>query len=228
MKGLFKLSFSLAFAYFITGYFSNLLLAIDGFAVASWPPAGIAVASFLLWGRKSFLGIFVGALLTSLIHLDNVVDILNWQVFFQAAAIAIAVVFQAWLGAQIIIKVIKAPLDLSSLKHSVQSLIIAGPVCCIIGASVGTSLLVFNNIIAQHAALDSFIAWWIGDSIGVLIFTPLMLAAFNYSVMRYRLQVILPSLLIYILISVSFYGAASVKKEKNIQKQEIKTLAVQD
>ncbi|MBE0419188.1 CHASE domain-containing protein [Pseudoalteromonas nigrifaciens] len=228
MKGLFKLSFSLACAYFITGYFSNLLLAIDGFAVASWPPAGIAVASFLLWGRKSFLGIFVGALLTSLIHLDNVVDILNWQVFFQAAAIAIAVVFQAWLGAQIIIKVIKAPLDLSSLKHSVQSLIIAGPVCCIIGASVGTSLLVFNNIIAQHAALDSFIAWWIGDSIGVLIFTPLMLAAFNYSVMRYRLQVILPSLLIYILISVSFYGAASVKKEKNIQKQEIKTLAVQD
>lgn len=81
MKGLFKLSFSLACAYFITGYFSNLLLAIDGFAVASWPPAGIAVASFLLWGRKSFLGIFVGALLTSLIHLDNVVDILNWQVF---------------------------------------------------------------------------------------------------------------------------------------------------
>ena len=40
--------------------------------------------------------------------------------------------------------------------------------------------------------------------------------------------VILPSLLIYILISVSFYGAASVKKEKDIQKQEAKILTVQN
>lgn len=69
MKNTFTLSFSLAFAYLCTGYFSNLLLAIDGYAVASWPPSGIALASFLLVGHRAMFGVLLGALLTNLIHL---------------------------------------------------------------------------------------------------------------------------------------------------------------
>ena len=145
MKNIFTLTFSLAFTYFITGFFSNSLLAIDGYAVASWPPSGIALAGFLLCGRRAFLGILLGALLTNLIHLDRVVDILHWQVFLQALLVSLAAILQAWLGCFIIIRIIKAPLDLSSLKHSVQSLIIAGPVCCVTAAAIGTSLLVFNS-----------------------------------------------------------------------------------
>ncbi|MGO2371511.1 CHASE domain-containing protein [Pseudoalteromonas sp. KG3] len=227
MKNIFTLTFSLAFTYFITGFFSNSLLAIDGYAVASWPPSGIALAGFLLCGRRAFLGILLGALLTNLIHLDRVVDILHWQVFLQALLVSLAAILQAWLGCFIIIRIIKAPLDLSSLKHSVQSLIIAGPVCCVTAAAIGTSLLVFNNVIPVHVAFDNFVAWWIGDSIGVLIFTPLILAAFNYAQMRHRLQVILPAILIYIVISISFYAAASVKRDKDIQKQEAKVAEVQ-
>ncbi|WP_166114006.1 CHASE domain-containing protein [Pseudoalteromonas sp. Z9A5] len=228
MKKYLLLTFSLACAYFFTGYFSNYLLAIDGYAVASWPPSGIALASFLIWGRKVFPGIMIGALFTNLIHLDKAADILQLNVLLQAIGVMLAATLQAWVGRQIIVNVIKAPLDLSSIKHSIQSLIVGGPICCTIAASVGTSLLVLNNVIPIHAAFDNFIAWWIGDSIGVLIFTPLLLAAFNYSEMRHRLQVILPSLLIYTLISISFYGAASVKKEKDSQKQEAKVLAVQN
>jgi len=228
LKQLFFITFGLACAYFFTGYFSNSLLAIDGYAVAAWPPSGIALAGFLIWGRRSFLGVFVGAFLTNFIHLENVLEIFKLSVFVHAAAVTLASTLQAWIGAQLIIKVIKAPLDLSSLKHCVQSSIVAGPLCCVFAAGVGTSLLIFNGVIPSYAWSDTFIAWWIGDSIGVLIFTPLMLAAFNYSNVNYRLQVILPSLLIYALISISFYGAASAKKEKNIQKSELKILATQD
>lgn len=226
MKNIFSLTFFLALAYFSTGYFSNALLAIDGYAVASWPPSGIALAGFLLWQKRALPGIIIGALLVNLIHLDVISDILHWQLFLQAVGVAGAIVLQAWIGCYIIVHIIKAPLDLSSLKHSIQSLIIAGPVCCVIAASIGTTLLVVNNVIPSQAALDNFIAWWIGDSIGVLIFTPLLLAAFNYAQVRHRLQVIVPSLLIYALISISFYAAASVKKEKDFQKQEAKINAV--
>ncbi|MBB1292487.1 CHASE domain-containing protein [Pseudoalteromonas sp. SR41-4] len=226
MQNIFTLTFGLTFAYFITGFFSNSLLAIDGYAVASWPPSGIALAGFLLCGRRALVGVLLGALLTNMIHLDRVADILHWQVFLQALAVSFAAVLQAWVGCYCIVKIIKAPLDLSSLKHSVQSLIIAGPACCVIAAAIGTSLLVSNNIIPVHTAFDNFVAWWIGDSIGVLIFTPLILAAFNYEQMRHRLQVILPATLIYIVISVSFYAAASVKKDKDIQKQEAKVAEV--
>ena len=65
-------------------------------------------------------------------------------------------------------------------------------------------------------ALNNFVAWWIGDSIGVLIFTPLVLAAFSYNHIQQRVQIIVPSLVIYMIICVSFYGAASVKKAKDL------------
>lgn len=227
MKNIFTLTFNLALAYFSIGYFSNLLLAIDGYAVASWPPSGIALAGFLLAGHRAAFGVVLGALLTNLTHLDRVADILHWQVFLQALCVSLAATIQAWIGCLLITRVIKAPLDLSSLKHSVQSLIIAGPVCCIIAASIGTGLLVINDVIPSSLAANNFIAWWIGDSIGVLIFTPLMLAAFNYAQVRHRLQVIVPSLLIYLVISICFYAAASVKKEKDNQKQAAKVAEIQ-
>jgi len=179
LKNIFTLTFFLASSYFLTGYFSNALLAIDGYAVASWPPSGIALAGFLLWRQRALPGVVLGGLLINLIHLDAVADILHWQVFLQAAGVAAAVVLQAWVGCYVIVKIIKAPLDLSSLRHSIQSLIVAGPICCVIAASIGTWLLVVNHVIPSHTALDNFIAWWIGDSIGVLIFTPLLLAPFK-------------------------------------------------
>lgn len=227
LKNTFILTFSLAAAYFCTGYLSNFLLAIDGYAVASWPPSGIALAGLLLFGYRAVLGVFIGAILTNLIHLDDVADIFHWQVILQAFCVSIAALLQALVGRYFIIKVIKAPLDLSSLQRSVQSLIVAGPVSCVISAVIGTSLLVINQVIPAHAALNNFITWWVGDSIGVLIFTPLLLAAFNYEKARHRLQVIVPGLIIYIVISVSFYAAASVKKEKDVQKKEAKIAEVQ-
>ena len=161
MKNVFTLSFSLACAYFFSGYLSNFLFAVNGYAVASWPPAGIALASFLLWGRRAYVGIFAGAAFVNLIHLDSVADILNWQVLLQAIGVSCAVFSQAWLGAFLITKVIKAPLNLSSLKLSIQSLMIGGPLCCVIAAGAGTILLVFNHIISSSAALSTFITWYL-------------------------------------------------------------------
>tara|TARA_Y100000780_G_scaffold209457_1_gene207006 strand:+ start:12627 stop:15323 length:2697 start_codon:yes stop_codon:yes gene_type:complete len=226
LKNLFALTLSIAFAYFLTGYLSNSLLAIDGYAVAAWPPSGIALASILLSRNRALPGVLLGAFLVNLIHLDKVTDILHWQVMLQAIGVTAASTFQAWLAYYIIIHVVKRPLELSSLKQSVQGLIIGGPLCSLIAASTGTALLVINNVIPSYAALNNFIAWWIGDSIGVLIFTPLVLAAFSYNHARQRLQIIVPSLLIYMIICVSFYGAASVKKEKDLQRKEAKVSAI--
>jgi signal transduction histidine kinase/ActR/RegA family two-component response regulator len=227
LKQLFILTFSLACGYFVTGFFSNYILGIDGYAVASWPPSGIALGGILIWGRRAILGIVIGALLTNLLHLENLADIFQTSILFQALGVTLAATFQACLGAFFILRVIKSPLDLSSLKHSIQSLLVAGPLCCVIAATAGTSLLVINNVISQASAFDSFIMWWVGDSIGVLIFTPLMLAAFKYEKIHNKLQVIIPSLLIYLLINISFYGVASLKKEKDLQKKEAKVLVVQ-
>ena len=108
LKNTFVLTFSLAAAYFCTGYLSNFLLAIDGYAVASWPPSGIALAGLLLFGYRAALGVFIGAILTNLIHLNSVSDILQWHVFLQAISVSFAALLQALVGRYFIVKVIQA------------------------------------------------------------------------------------------------------------------------
>ena len=226
MKNAFTLTISIALAYFFTGYLSNSLLAIDGYAVAAWPPSGIALASILLSRNRALPGVLLGAFLVNLIHLDNVSDILHWQIMLQAIGVTLASTFQAWLAYYIIIHLVKNPLELSSLRQSVQGLIIGGPLCSLIAASAGTALLVINDVIPHYMALNNFVAWWIGDSIGVLIFTPLVLAAFSYNHIQQRVQIIVPSLVIYMIICFSFYGASSVKKAKDEQRQQTKVSAI--
>ena len=102
MKNLFTLTISIALAYFLTGYLSNSLLAIDGYAVAAWPPAGIALASILLLRNRALLGVLLGAFFVNLIHLDKVTDIFHWQMMLQAIGVTSASTFQAWLAYYII------------------------------------------------------------------------------------------------------------------------------
>lgn len=110
MKNAFTLTISIALAYFFTGYLSNSLLAIDGYAVAAWPPSGIALASILLSRNRALPGVLLGAFLVNLIHLDNVSDILHWQIMLQAIGVTLASTFQAWLAYYIIIHLVKNPL----------------------------------------------------------------------------------------------------------------------
>ncbi|MEO2282161.1 ATP-binding protein [Pseudoalteromonas pernae] len=214
MKNLFNLTFIVALGYFITGFFSNALLSIEGYAVASWPPSGIALAALLIAGKRAVIGVMLGALITNIAHLDNIAGILHWQVAVQAVVVSTASTLQAYLGYWVITRVLKTPLDLSDLKLTIISIIIAGPVVCVIAAFTGTEMLVFNNIIPSSGRLENFVTWWIGDSIGVMIFTPLLLAGFNFTVARHRLQVIVPSLVIYVMISITFYLFASSKFEE--------------
>lgn len=98
MKNLFTLTISIALAYFLTGYLSNSLLAIDGYAVAAWPPSGIALASILLFRNRALPGVLLGAFFVNLIHLDKATDIFHWQMMLQAIGVTTASTFQAWLA----------------------------------------------------------------------------------------------------------------------------------
>ncbi|MBS3799337.1 MULTISPECIES: ATP-binding protein [unclassified Pseudoalteromonas] len=215
MKSLFNLSLVVALGYFITGFLSNALLSVEGYAVASWPPSGIALAALLIAGRRALVGILIGAFMTNLLHLESLGGILHWQVATQATLVTLASTFQAFLGYWLITKVLRAPLDLSDLKRSMASILVGGPLVCVIAAVVGTELLIVNGVIPASGRWENFLTWWIGDSIGVMIFTPLLLAGFNFEVVRHRLQVVVPSLIIYAVISVTFYLAANAKQEQN-------------
>src|SRR5258706_11757000 len=54
-------------AYFFTARFGLLLDAVSGFATLVWPPTGIALAALLLFGRRLWPGVLLGAASVNLI-----------------------------------------------------------------------------------------------------------------------------------------------------------------
>ncbi|MEC9263263.1 MAG: MASE1 domain-containing protein, partial [Pseudomonadota bacterium] len=50
-----------AFAYFLMGFIGQLIAVPPGFATIIWPPAGLALAALLAFGKRTLPGIFVGA-----------------------------------------------------------------------------------------------------------------------------------------------------------------------
>nr|CRH05189.1 Putative histidine kinase with MASE1 domain, CHASE domain, HisKA domain and response regulator receiver domain [Candidatus Magnetococcus massalia] len=67
------------------------------------------------------------------------------------------------------------PNSLSRWGDLARFFTLAGPLGCLINATIGTSSLVAGGAIQTAAWPTAWGTWWVGDTFGVLIFTPLIL-----------------------------------------------------
>ncbi|HEY7490074.1 MAG TPA: CHASE domain-containing protein, partial [Candidatus Tectomicrobia bacterium] len=84
---------------------------------------------------------------------------------------------------------------------------LGGPISCLLNATVGVGTLVIGGIVPRLIALSSWWTWWIGDSIGVLVVTPLILiwtAEPRQLWRRRRLSVAVP-LVVALVFTVGFF-----------------------
>ena len=155
----------LALVYFVAGRIGLSLDPVGGFATVVWPPAGIALAALLLYGPSLWPGILAGALLVNL---------------SSGAPIAVA----ATIGIGNTLEAVAAALFLRKLSHfhigiatvrDVLSLVLAAAASTVIAASIGVLALLVADIITKAEFGVAWIAWWVGDTVGVLAFTPLIL-----------------------------------------------------
>jgi signal transduction histidine kinase/CheY-like chemotaxis protein len=69
----------------------------------------------------------------------------------------------------------KAPLPLDRLKPIVRFLLVAGPMGCLVNASVSTSAMVAAGLLPSGQWLSTWTSWWAGDTLGVLMGAPMLL-----------------------------------------------------
>src|SRR5204863_6372678 len=62
----------LAAVYFAAGSFGLSFASINPSASAVWPPSGIALAALVLWGRRLWPGVFIGAFAVNLIKQGSI------------------------------------------------------------------------------------------------------------------------------------------------------------
>ncbi|PWV65896.1 EAL domain-containing protein [Plasticicumulans acidivorans] len=146
-------------------------------AVPLWPSAGIAVAALLLRGRQLWPGVWLGAFASTLYLRAQLFDAgLDPRSVLLAALLAVGPAAQAWLGARLGATSLIHPFALVQGRTVVQFLLRTAPLPALLD-SLWSSLILAGFGIAAPAQLVTC-AWvrWGGDTLGVLLLLPVLLA----------------------------------------------------
>ncbi|MDX8125721.1 CHASE domain-containing protein [Methylomonas sp. OY6] len=159
---------------------AGLRLALPpGYASPIWPPAGIALAAVLLWGKKVWPAIGCGSFLTNLSQGYDLSGELTPPTVFVAMGIAIGSTLQALTGAWLSQRFLGTGVPrLDKGKNIFRYVLLVGPLTCLIAATVGVSTLLGFGVLTDANVLVAWWNWWIGDCLGAIIISPLVFCLF--------------------------------------------------
>jgi integral membrane sensor domain MASE1 len=158
---------AVAAAYFGAGRLGLLRgLSVEGVVVSPlWPSTGVAVACLLVFGLRVWPGIALGVLFVvmSLAPLDPAVAV---TVFGNTAAPVCGYLMLRRVGFRT---------DLGRLRDGLALVFLAALSATLISATIGVGPLVLTGELTVQGFWRVWPAWWVGDAMGVLIVTPLLL-----------------------------------------------------
>lgn len=164
-----------ALAYYLSGRLGLFLAIPPGYATAVWPASGIALAAVLISGPRIWPGVALGSFLINLPTGFGAGAAVPLSSFWIPGAIALGAALQAVVGAALIRRFLQGR-DLLDLEAEVIGLLLmGGPLGCVVSASIGVGALELAGKIPPEGLLLNWVTWWVGDSIGVLVFVPLVL-----------------------------------------------------
>lgn len=140
--------------------------AVSEFATLVWPPSGIALAALLTFGFRYWPSIAVGAF---------VVNLWNGAPIPVALGIAAGNTGEALFAAWALRQIPGFRNSLDRLKDVLGLVVLGGVVSPMISATVGVASLSLGGILEPAARTEAWRAWWLGDSIAILVVTPLLL-----------------------------------------------------
>ncbi|MBF0293799.1 MAG: EAL domain-containing protein [Magnetococcales bacterium] len=167
----------LAGGYFLAALLGQWQPLVPDYASAIWPPAGVALAGLLLLGLRNWPGIWLGAMAANLYRIGVTLDgdWLAGSALLNAALIAAGSTMAAWLGGWLILRLVGAERIFFSGRKILFTLLLGGPVSCLVSALVGPLTLLGSGIITPENLTFNIFTWWLGDTIGVLVIAPLLL-----------------------------------------------------
>jgi diguanylate cyclase (GGDEF)-like protein/PAS domain S-box-containing protein len=145
---------------------AGLLLAYENSSVtAVWPPTGIALAALVVWGRRLWPGVALGAFLAN-----------SWTGVPLVTVLGITTgnTLEAVAGASLLRTVRFRP-SLERARDVVALAALAAGLSTMVSATVGVASLRLGGAIAPHHIPSVWRTWWLGDAGGDLLVAPFLL-----------------------------------------------------
>jgi signal transduction histidine kinase len=157
----------------------GLLLAFEKTnASPVWPPSGVALAAVLLLGYRVWPGVATGAFLANVAVFSANRAAETPVVGAVSGLIAVGNTLEALSGAYLLRRLIedRNPLDRA---QDVFKFVGAAALACAVSSSIGPTGLCLAGIAPWALYGTIWFTWWIGDTAGVLILTPMLLTFYG-------------------------------------------------
>ncbi|WP_331459130.1 ATP-binding protein [Pseudoalteromonas sp. NZS100] len=205
-----------ALAYFLVGI-ALTKLAFNSQIIPIWLPAGIALVGCYIWWWRFIPPLFVAAIAFNLNIFDNSAHemVLIGNSFNEAMYISLGVVIQAMVGAALLKFWLGHPLRFKNRKNIIYFIIVVAILSNLISANFGVfALSQFNPIYSIDNHWKNVVYWWLGDTLGVLIATPLLLSLLPQKSNQYSVST-LPTLAVCSVLFVSVAVTTQLYDQEN-------------
>jgi len=215
---LYRSILALILAYYATGQFGLLLAIPPGYAAAVWPAAGVALAAVLLYGYRLWPGILLGSFLINLIvSFDGTTSLSILKSIAIAASIGTGAAFQALFGAFLINRYVDIDSGLITPRNVLRFLCLGGLISSVVNSTLGVTTLWLFDMIPATEYFFSWMNWWVGDSIGIIGFLPLIYIFLGRptKIWRWRkLPVGIPLILMIVTVIILFFMTSAVEQKR--------------
>jgi diguanylate cyclase (GGDEF)-like protein/PAS domain S-box-containing protein len=178
-------------AYLLFGKLGLMLSFADAHITLIWLPTGIAVYALIRGGLKFWPSIFIGAFLVNLSLGSST---------FLSLSIASGNTFGP-IVTYLILKSFGLNLSLDRIKDIVL-LVFSAAIGMSVSASGGMASLFNAGLVSQTSFVSSWLTWWAGDAVGVLIALPLLLTLTKEKInllWQGRLNFLLSSIFVFLI-----------------------------
>ncbi|MCF6213101.1 MAG: MASE1 domain-containing protein [Flavobacteriaceae bacterium] len=160
-------------SYLLFARFRYLLVFGEANNLAIWIPAGISLAIVLIKGYKYLPLVFIGNYLIEIItrSIDgfSILNSIPQHIF-----ISLTDTFEVYIGVFLIYKISKSNLILKNSRNTISFILIT-VLISLLAASLGSFIYcLFNNNWSNYLVM--FLSWWVNDSLGIFLITPLILS----------------------------------------------------
>jgi signal transduction histidine kinase/CheY-like chemotaxis protein/HPt (histidine-containing phosphotransfer) domain-containing protein len=167
---------ALAGAYYAAGRL-GFLVAINGNATPYWAPAGIALASILIWGGRLWPGVALGSFVVNTPQFyDGATAGSVARAVVAGALIAAGAGGEALLGAWLVKRFGGGVRCLETARGVVVLVLLGGATACLANATVGATSVSTLGFAAWPDYSETWLTWWSGDVQGVILAAPFLLA----------------------------------------------------
>ncbi len=207
MQKIFSQNALVAIGYFLFGELGLLLAIPPGYASAVFPAAAVGLIAVLHSGWRVLPGVFLGSLAINFATAIKQAGI-SETVLWTTLGIGFGASLQAWVATKLVRLRLKDTWQ--TLVHDADILwflLMAAPVASLVSSSIASSTLLISGVIDGSELPFTWWNWWVGDSLGVLLFAPILVAVMyrkqkSWNI-RYKSTVI-PTILLTLILVATF------------------------